>query len=119
MREGDVVATLMWNNAEHVEAYFAVPGMGAVLHTLNLRLPGEQIAWIARHADDRVILVNGSLLPLLAPLLPGMEEPPHPMRLGDDERDYYLGAGLPGWSERDAGGAADADEDVESEAVRS
>ncbi|NED03877.1 long-chain fatty acid--CoA ligase, partial [Streptomyces sp. SID6648] len=44
------VATLMWNNAEHVEAYFAIPSMGAVLHTLNLRLPAEQLAWIINHA---------------------------------------------------------------------
>ena len=60
----------MWNNAEHVEAYFAIPSMGAVLHTLNLRLPAEQLVWIVNHAADQVIIVNGSLLPLLAPLLP-------------------------------------------------
>ena len=59
----------MWNNAEHVEAYLAIPSMGAVLHTLNLRLPAEQLIWVVNHADDRVVLVNGSLLPLLAPLL--------------------------------------------------
>ncbi|MFE9384082.1 long-chain fatty acid--CoA ligase [Streptomyces sp. NPDC007025] len=68
--EGDVTGTLMWNNAEHVEAYFAVPCMGAVLHTLNLRLPADQLGYIARHAGDKVILVNGSLVGLLAPLLP-------------------------------------------------
>ncbi|MFE9391169.1 long-chain fatty acid--CoA ligase [Streptomyces sp. NPDC006784] len=68
--EGDVTGTLMWNNAEHVEAYFAVPCMGAVLHTLNLRLPADQLSYIARHAGDKVILVNGSLAGLLAPLLP-------------------------------------------------
>ncbi|WP_019055037.1 long-chain fatty acid--CoA ligase [Streptomyces prunicolor] len=67
--EGDVTGTLMWNNAEHVEAYFAVPSMGAVLHTLNLRLPTEQLSYIARHAGDKVILVNGSLVGLLLPLL--------------------------------------------------
>lgn len=62
--EGDQrVATLMWNNAEHVEAYLAIPSMGAVLHTLNLRLPAEQLVWVVAHADDRVIIVNGSLLP--------------------------------------------------------
>jgi fatty-acyl-CoA synthase len=64
------VATLMWNNAEHLEAYLAVPAMGAVLHTLNLRLPAQQIAWIANHAADRVLITDGSLLPLLAPVLP-------------------------------------------------
>ncbi|MEV6167660.1 long-chain fatty acid--CoA ligase [Streptomyces sp. NPDC051954] len=71
------VATLMWNNAEHVEAYFAIPSMGAILHTLNLRLPAEQLAWIVNHAADRVVIVNGSLLPLLAPLLPHLKTVEH------------------------------------------
>ena len=64
------VATLMWNNTEHQEAYLAVPSMGAVLHTLNLRLPPQQLAFIINHAADHVIIANGSVLPLLAPLLP-------------------------------------------------
>ncbi|MEZ0092843.1 long-chain fatty acid--CoA ligase [Streptacidiphilus sp. EB129] len=64
------VATLMWNNTEHQEAYLAIPSMGAVLHTLNLRLPPQQLAFIINHAADHTILVNSSLLPLLAPLLP-------------------------------------------------
>jgi fatty-acyl-CoA synthase len=64
------VATLMWNNQEHVEAYCAVPSMGAVLHTLNPRLTPEQLIYIANHADDRVVLVDGSLAPLLAAVLP-------------------------------------------------
>ena len=64
------VATLMWNNTEHTEAYLAIPSMGAVLHTLNLRLPGSQLAFIINHAADHVIIVDGSVLPLLAPLLP-------------------------------------------------
>ncbi|MFJ9519441.1 long-chain fatty acid--CoA ligase [Kitasatospora sp. NPDC101801] len=68
--EGSTVATLMWNNAEHLEAYLAVPSMGAVLHTLNLRLPGHQLSFIVNHAADRVILVDGSVLPLLAAVLP-------------------------------------------------
>ncbi|GAA2817610.1 long-chain fatty acid--CoA ligase [Kitasatospora sp. CM 4170] len=66
----DRVATLMWNNAEHLEAYLAVPSMGAVLHTLNLRLPGHQLSFIVNHAADRVIIVNGTVLPLLAAVLP-------------------------------------------------
>jgi fatty-acyl-CoA synthase len=79
---GDRVATLMWNNAEHLEAYFAVPSMGAVLHTLNLRLPPGQLSWIVNHAADRVILVNGSLLPLLAPLLPALTTVEHVVVVG-------------------------------------
>ncbi len=64
------VATLMWNNAEHLEAYLAVPSMGAVLHTLNLRLPAQQLSFIINHAADHVIIVDGSVLPLLAAVLP-------------------------------------------------
>ncbi|MFE0423702.1 long-chain fatty acid--CoA ligase [Streptomyces sp. NPDC058953] len=80
------VATLMWNNAEHLEAYLAVPSMGAVLHTLNLRLPAEQLVWIANHAADRVVIVNGSLLPLLAPLLPHMPTVEHVVVSGPGDR---------------------------------
>ncbi|MEV7776730.1 long-chain fatty acid--CoA ligase [Kitasatospora sp. NPDC088351] len=69
----DRVATLMWNNAEHLEAYLAVPAMGAVLHTLNLRLPAHQLSFIVNHAADRVIIVNGSVLPLLAAVLPDLD----------------------------------------------
>jgi len=64
------VATFMWNNQEHVEAYCAVPSMGAVLHTLNVRLTSEQLVYIGNHADDKVVIVDGSLLGLLAPVLP-------------------------------------------------
>jgi len=64
--EGDRVATLMWNTSEHVEAYFAVPGLGAVVHTLNLRLLPEQLAHIVNEAADRVILVHATVAPLLA-----------------------------------------------------
>ena len=60
------VATFMWNNQEHLEAYLAVPCMGAVLHTLNIRLPAEQIAFIANEAEDRVVIADMSLAPLLA-----------------------------------------------------
>ncbi len=63
---GDRVATLCWNSQEHFEAYIAVPCMGAVLHTLNLRLPPGQLAHIVNHAEDRVVIVDATLLPLLA-----------------------------------------------------
>ena len=70
--DGDRVATFMWNNQEHLEAYFAAPCMGAVLHTLNIRLSGEQIAFIANQADDRVVLVDMSLAPQLSAVLSEM-----------------------------------------------
>jgi fatty-acyl-CoA synthase len=65
VQRGDRVATLCWNSQEHFEAYLAVPCMGAVLHTLNLRLPPAQLAHIVNHAEDKVVLVDASLLPLL------------------------------------------------------
>ena len=64
------VATLMCNNAEHLEAYLAIPSMGAVLHTLNLRLDPEVIGYIATHAGDDVVIVDATLVPLLAQVLP-------------------------------------------------
>lgn len=86
VRGDERVATLMWNNAEHVEAYFAIPSMGAVLHTLNLRLPAEQLAWIVNHAADRVVVVNGSLIPLIAPLLPHLKTVEHVVVSGPGDR---------------------------------
>jgi fatty-acyl-CoA synthase len=64
LRRGDRVATLMWNHATHLEAYFGVPVAGGVLHTLNVRLHPDEIAEIARHAGDRFLLVDDVLLPL-------------------------------------------------------
>ncbi|MER7923943.1 long-chain fatty acid--CoA ligase [Streptomyces sp. NPDC096057] len=90
--DGERTATLMWNNAVHVEAYFAIPAMGAVLHTLNLRLPAEQLAYIVRHAADRVIIVNGSLIPLLAPLLPHLKTVEHVVVSGPGDRTPLDGA---------------------------
>ncbi|MFO0635617.1 MAG: long-chain fatty acid--CoA ligase [Nannocystaceae bacterium] len=64
VKPGEPVATLMWNHAEHVEAYFGIPLAGAVVHTLNLRLHPDEIAFIANDAGDRVLLVDEVLLPL-------------------------------------------------------
>jgi fatty-acyl-CoA synthase len=66
VKDGDRVGTFCWNNQGHMEAYLAIPCMGAVLHTLNIRLPAEQLAYVINHAEDRVIIVDGSLVPLLA-----------------------------------------------------
>ncbi|HEY0227325.1 MAG TPA: AMP-binding protein, partial [Mycobacterium sp.] len=67
------VGTFMWNNAEHLTVYLAAPSMGAVLHTLNIRLFPEQIAYVANEAEDQVVLVDASLAKLLAPVLPDLE----------------------------------------------
>jgi fatty-acyl-CoA synthase len=66
VRAGDCVGTFMWNTQEHLEAYFGVPLMGAVLHTLNIRLFTEQLTYIVNHAGDRVVLVGDDLVSVLA-----------------------------------------------------
>jgi fatty-acyl-CoA synthase len=66
VQDGDRVGTFCWNNQSHLEAYLAIPCMGAVLHTLNIRLPSDQLAYVINHAEDRVIIVDGTLIPLLA-----------------------------------------------------
>jgi fatty-acyl-CoA synthase len=65
VRAGDRVGTFCWNTPEHLEAYFAIPAMGAVLHTLNVRLFPEQLAYIVNHAADRIIVADSSLVPVL------------------------------------------------------
>jgi fatty-acyl-CoA synthase len=79
------VATLMWNNAEHLVAYLAVPSMGAVLHALNLRLFPDQLAYVANHAEDRVVLVDTTLIPLLASVLGRLESVRHVVVVGDGD----------------------------------
>ena len=68
LSRGDRVATLLWNQSEHMEAYFGVPVAGGVLHTLNLRLHPDEIAFIANHAGDRFLIVDGVLLPAYSKL---------------------------------------------------
>ncbi len=90
VRPGDRVATFAWNNQEHLEAYFAVPGMGAVLHTLNIRLAAEQLRYIIGHAEDGVILADASLAPVLGPVLAGdhdeLKTVRHLVVFGDGDR---------------------------------
>ena len=64
IKKGDCVATLMWNHYAHLEAYLGIPVMGAVIHTLNLRLSPEDIAYIVNHAEDKVLIIDDILLPL-------------------------------------------------------
>ena len=78
------VATFQWNNAEHLEAYLAVPSMGAVLHTLNIRLFPEQLTYIANHAEDTVVIVDDSLVGPLAKLLPTFETVQHVLVAGPE-----------------------------------
>ena len=85
IRRDDVVGTLAWNNQEHLEAYLAVPSMGAVLHTLNLRLSPEQLTFVINHGGDRVILVDASVAPLLAAVLPRCPAVEHVVVVGGGE----------------------------------
>ncbi len=73
VQQGDRVGTFAWNNQRHFELYFAIPCVGAVLHTLNIRLFEEQLTFIVNHAEDRVIFVDASLVPLLERLAPSFE----------------------------------------------
>jgi acyl-CoA synthetase (AMP-forming)/AMP-acid ligase II len=61
---GDRVATFAWNNYQHMELYYAIPGAGAVCHTLNIRLFPEQLAYIVDHAEDHIVFIDATLLPL-------------------------------------------------------
>jgi fatty-acyl-CoA synthase len=76
VRPGDRVATFMWNSQKHLEAYLAVPSMGAVLHTLNLRLAPAEVAYIISHAEDKLVLVDADLVPVLARALPSLTHRP-------------------------------------------
>src|SRR5690625_2814016 len=65
VKKGERVGTLAWNTHRHLEVYFAAPGMGAVLHTINIRLSPEHIIYIINHAEDKVIFVDEDILPLV------------------------------------------------------
>jgi fatty-acyl-CoA synthase len=82
IEDGDRVATFQWNNQEHLEAYLAIPTMGAVLHTLNIRLFPELLTYVANHAEDRVVIVDDSLVPLLARVAPDLKTVEHYIVVG-------------------------------------
>ncbi len=84
VKPGDRVGTLGWNHHRHLEAYYAVPMMGAIVHTLNLRLHANELAYIARHAEDSVILVDRSLLPLLEQFVSSVPTVRHVVVMPDD-----------------------------------
>ncbi|MGQ0584502.1 MAG: AMP-binding protein, partial [Reyranella sp.] len=65
LKPGDRAATLAWNGYRHFELYFGVTGSGRVVHTINPRLAPEQVAWIANHAEDRVLCFDMTFLPIV------------------------------------------------------
>jgi fatty-acyl-CoA synthase len=119
VRPGDRVATFLWNSQQHLEAYLAVPSMGAVLHTLNIRLAAAEIAYIISHAADRLIIVDADLVPALARALPLLTHKPERFivvgaadtrALGDGVLDYdtLIAESAPqfAWPELDENAAA-------------
>jgi fatty-acyl-CoA synthase len=85
IEQGDRVATFAWNNQPHLELYFAVPCSGAVLHTLNIRLFAEQLTYIVNHAEDRVVFVDDSLVPVLEQLAPTFAGVEHFVVMGEGD----------------------------------
>src|SRR5690349_10888931 len=83
--DGDRVATFQWNNQEHLEGYLAIPAMKAVLHTLNIRLFPEQLVYVANHAEDKVVIVDDSLVPLLARVVPELQTVETYVVIGDGD----------------------------------
>lgn len=90
IQTGDRCATLAWNTYRHLELYFAVPCMGAVLHTLNLRLPADQLIYIINHAEDKVIFVDVSLLPLLEKIAEHLKTVKHYIVMTDGQLQTSL-----------------------------
>ena len=91
---GDRVATFAWNSYRHFEVYFAVPCMGAVIHTLNVRLFPEQLIYIANHADDKVVCVDATLLPLFQKIRPQLASIQHVIVIPDDGKPVDPAVGL-------------------------
>jgi fatty-acyl-CoA synthase len=83
VRAGDRVGSFAWNSTRHLELYLGVPCMGAVLHTLNIRLLPEQVAWIANHGEDKVVCVDDTLLPVFEKIAPHLEHVKHVIVMGD------------------------------------
>jgi fatty-acyl-CoA synthase len=80
---GDRVATFSWNNTAHMEAYLGIPSMGAIMHTVNIRLSAEHIAYIINHAENRVVLLDASLIEVFSPVLPLLKCVEHILLIGD------------------------------------
>ena len=98
LQRGDRVATLCWNHYQHLEAYFGIPCGGFVLHTLNLRLHPGDIGYIAKHAGDRALIVDRSLLPLVEEFKDGTDIE-HVLVVEDSYEELLAGADANDWRE--------------------
>ena len=85
MTRGTKVGTFGWNHHRHLEAYFAIPCSGAILHTINIRLAPEHIIFIINHAEDEILLIDGDLFPLIEPALGYLKTVKHIIVMSDDE----------------------------------
>jgi fatty-acyl-CoA synthase len=94
VQRGDRIATLAWNTARHIEAWYGIMGIGAVCHTLNPRLFAEQLIYIVNHAEDRIIFTDLTFVPILKPLLAQM--PTVKQVVVFCERDGLKGVDIPG-----------------------
>jgi fatty-acyl-CoA synthase len=94
IKPGERVATLAFNNYRHLELYYAVPCMGAVLHTLNLRLFPQHLEFIINDAEDKVLFVDQPLLPLLKPLLGKIPSIERVVLMTDDQAPSHSENGL-------------------------
>jgi fatty-acyl-CoA synthase len=83
VKKGDRVGTFAWNSSRHLEVYFAAPLMGAVLHTVNIRLSAQDITYIVNHAGDRVLIVDASCWPTLAPIRKDLKTVEHVIVMKD------------------------------------
>src|SRR5713101_6106749 len=81
--KGDRVGTLAWNSHRHLEVYFAAPLMGAVLHTVNLRLSAQDITYIVNHAEDQVLIADASLWSILEPIRKELRSVKHVILMKD------------------------------------
>ena len=99
IQPGDRVGTLGWNHHQHLEAYFGIPEMGGVIHTLNIRLHADQLAYIINHAEDRAILVDGSQIPLLHEIKDRIGGVEHFIIWSDTDRNSYDLPGTIHWYE--------------------
>jgi fatty-acyl-CoA synthase len=100
LERGDRVATLCWNHYAHMECYFGIPCGGLVLHTLNLRLPANDLAYIAAHAGDRVLVADRALLPLVEHFR-GETAIEHVFVVEDSYEELLAGASADDWVDPD------------------
>jgi fatty-acyl-CoA synthase len=91
VQPGDRIASFAWNHYQHLELYFAIPGVGAVCHPLNIRLSADQIEFIVHHAEDQIVFLDASLVPLFEPFASRLASVRHIVLLNaSDDQSFNL-----------------------------